>query len=158
MEGRSTYEIDMLAHVSAWLMLACGGLFAGGILFVAVERVNQWRRMPLDQYVVDFRRSVYRLDPFLPILGTVTTVAAGLFALNTRGCSAVLAWMGVSLNAAIIITSIVIAEPINARFRRLLEGQAPANVDQLRVRWRKFHMVRTAMVLASLSCLAAAVL
>lgn len=58
-----------LVHASAWLMASFAGLFSGGILIVAVERLNLWRRMPVDQYVVDFRRSLYRLDPLMPILG-----------------------------------------------------------------------------------------
>jgi hypothetical protein len=39
----------MITHFSAWLMVAAGGLFSGGIFFVAVERLNLWRRMPVDQ-------------------------------------------------------------------------------------------------------------
>jgi hypothetical protein len=50
-----------ITQLAAWVMLAFGGLFSGGILIVAVERVNLWRRMPVDQYVIDFRRSLYRL-------------------------------------------------------------------------------------------------
>ena len=86
-----------LSHASAWLMVAFAGLFSGGILIVAVERVNLWRRMPVDQYVVDFRRSLYRLDPMMPILGTLAALGAVVYALNTGGRAAVLAWVGVAL-------------------------------------------------------------
>jgi hypothetical protein len=146
-----------IAHVSAWLMVAAGGLFSGGILFVAVERVNQWRRMPIDQYVVDFRRALYRLDPLLPILGALSALAAVVFALNSGGPPALLAWIGSALIALIIIASIVIAEPMNSKFRRLTEGQAPERVDEIRVRWRRFHWARTALALTAFACLAAAV-
>jgi hypothetical protein len=57
-----------ITHLSAWFILAAGGLFSGGIFFVAVERLNLWQRMPVDQYVVDFRRSVYRADLLMPIM------------------------------------------------------------------------------------------
>ena len=46
-------------QLAAWVMLAFGGLYSGAILFYAVDRVHVWRRMSVDQYVVDFRRSLY---------------------------------------------------------------------------------------------------
>ena len=72
-----------ITHLSAWLMVAAGGLFSGGISFVAVERLNLWQRMPVDQYVVDFRRSVYRADLLMPIMGNISALGAVVFALNS---------------------------------------------------------------------------
>ncbi|MEB3980095.1 DUF1772 domain-containing protein [Mycobacterium sp. 663a-19] len=146
-----------LTHASAWLMVSFAGLFSGGIFFVAVERLNLWRRMPVDQYVVDFRRSLYRLDPLMPILGTIAALSAVVFAFNTGGRASTLAWIGVSLIGVIMVASIAVAEPMNSKFRRLSEGQAPEGVDQLRVSWRHFHWARTAVALAALACLAAAI-
>lgn len=146
-----------LIHVSAWLMAVCGGLFSGAILIVAVERVNLWRRMPTAQYVVDFRRSLYRSDPLIPIMGGLSASAAVVYALHSHDRSAVMAWIGVALIAVIMLASIVVAEPMNSKFRRLPEGQAPAGVEQLRIAWRRFHFVRTGLALAALACLTAAV-
>jgi dipeptide/tripeptide permease len=146
-----------IAHISAWLMVAAGGLFSGGILFVAVERVNQWQRMPVDQYVIDFRRALYRLDPLLPILGALTALAAVVFALNSDERAAVLAWIGTAMIVAIIIASVSIAEPMNSKFRRLSEGKAPDGVERIRVSWGRFHLARTVVALGSFACLAAAV-
>jgi dipeptide/tripeptide permease len=143
-------------HVSTWLMVAFGGLFAGGILFVAVERTNLWRRMPIEQYATDFRRSLYRLDPLIPILGTVSALSALVFALNIDGPAALLTWIGIALIAVIMIASIAIAEPMNMKFRRLPEGQAPEGADELRKKWRRFHLMRTVIALVSFGCLAAA--
>jgi hypothetical protein len=145
-----------IAHLSAWLMVAFGGLFSGGIFFVAVERLNLWRRMPVEQYVVDFRRSVYRADPLMPIMGNISALGAVVFALHSAGRPATLAWLGTALIATIMVTSIVIAEPINSRFRRLPEGQRPEGAEQLRIRWRRFHLARTGVALLSLACLTAA--
>jgi Domain of unknown function (DUF1772) len=145
-----------ITRLAAWLMVTFGGLFAGGVLIVAVERVNLWRRMPVDQYVIDFRRSLYRLDPLLPIMGTLSALGAVVFALNSEGHAAVLAWIGIALIAAIMIASIALAEPMNSKFRRLPEGQAPEGAEQLRIAWRRFHCVRTVVALGALACLAAA--
>ncbi|HEY0450821.1 DUF1772 domain-containing protein [Actinophytocola sp.] len=146
-----------LAQLGSWLMLASGGPFAGGILVVAVERTNLWRRMPVEQYAVDFRRSLARVDPMLPILGALSCAGALLFALNTGGRPAALTWVAVALLAVIIVSSLIVAEPINARFRRLPEGSAPEGAERLRIVWRRFHYGRTLLGIAAFACIVGAV-
>jgi len=146
-----------LAQLGTWLMLASGGLFAGGILVVAVERTNLWRRMPVEQYAVDFRRSLARVDPMLPILGAVTCAGALLFALHATGRPATLTWTAVALLGVIIVSSLVVAEPINARFRRVPEGDTPEGAERLRVTWRRFHYSRTLLGVAAFVCIVGAV-
>jgi hypothetical protein len=143
-------------QLAAWVMLAFGGLYSGAILIYAVDRVHVWRRMPVDQYVVDFRRSLFRADPLIPIMGILGALGAVVFALNTTGRATVLAWVGFALIALIIVASITLAEPMNSKFRRLPEGQAPDRVEQLRIAWCRFHWARTVMALGALACLAAA--
>ncbi|WP_431237765.1 anthrone oxygenase family protein [Mycolicibacterium aichiense] len=146
-----------LIQVTAWLSIFFGGLFSGAILIVAVERVNLWQRMPIEQYVVDFRRALYRLDPLIPIMGVLSGVSAVVFALNADNHSAVFAWIGVALIVVIMVASIFLAEPMNSKFRRLPEGQAPEGAEQLRIAWRRFHWARTVVALAALASLAVAV-
>ena len=146
-----------LTRIGAWLMLAAGGLFAGGILVVAVERTNLWRRMPVQQYAVDFRRSLARVDPMLPILGAASGAGALLFALNSTGRAAALTWVAVALFGVIIVGSLIVAEPINARFRRLPEGDPPPSAERLRVTWRRFHYGRTLLGIAAFTCAVGAV-
>jgi uncharacterized membrane protein len=143
-------------QVSAWTMLVFCGLWTGGIMIFAVERTNLWRRMPIDQYAVDFRRSLFRVDPLMPILGIITAVAAAVFASKCGHSARILAWMGVILDALVIVISITIAEPINSKFRRLPEGQAPEMAEHYRVVWRRFHAWRTVVALGAFGCLAAA--
>ena len=143
-------------QLAAWVMLAFGGLYSGAILFYAVDRVHVWRRMPVDQYVVDFRRSLFRADPLVPIMGVLSELGAVVFAINSGGRAAVLASIGIALIAMIIVASISLAEPINSRFRRVPEGQAPDRVEQLRITWCRFHCARTVVALGALACLAAA--
>ena len=101
-------------QLAAWVMLAFGGLYSGAILVYAVDRVHVWRRMPVDQYVVDFRRSLYRADPLIPIMGVFGALGAVVFALNSAGRAAVLAWIGFALIALIMVASITLAEPMNS--------------------------------------------
>ena len=142
---------------ATWIMLFFGGLFTGGILLVAVERTNLWRRMPLDQYSVDFRRSVLRIDPMMPILGAITSAGAAVFASNSYGDAQLLAWVAFGLQVAIILASVVIAEPMNSRFRRLPEGEVPQDAGAIRDKWRAFHTARTVSALSMLACLTGAV-
>ena len=112
-------------QLAAWVMLAFGGLYSGAILVYAVDRVHVWRRMPVDQYVVHFRRSLYRADPLIPIMGIVSALGALVFALNTGGRAAVLAWIGIALIALIVVASITLAEPINSRFGGFPRAKRP---------------------------------
>ncbi|MBV8789784.1 MAG: DUF1772 domain-containing protein [Mycobacterium sp.] len=143
-------------QLAAWVMLAFGGLYSGAILIYAVDRVHVWRQMPVDQYVVDFRRSLYRADPLIPIMGVLSALGAVVFALNSDSRAAVLAWIGFALIAVIMVASITLAEPVNSQFRRLPEGMAPDRVEQLRITWCTFHRARTVVALGALACLAAA--
>ena len=143
-------------QLAAWVMLAFGGLYSGAILIYAVDRVDVWRRMPVDQYVVDFRRSLFRADPMVPIMGSLGALGAVWFALNSTGRATVLAWTGFALIALIMVASITLAEPMNSKFRRLPEGQAPDRVEQLRITWCRFHWARTVVALGALACLVAA--
>ncbi len=137
-------------------MQVAGGLFAGGIMVVAFERVPQWQRMPVEQYAVDFRRTLHRLDPLLPILGGLSAVGAAAHVRAAGGRSAVLAATGIGVVVAIIGGSVVIAEPINSKFRRLPEGGVPTDAHRMRLRWRRFHQVRTIAALLALGSFAAA--
>jgi hypothetical protein len=146
----------MTTQLAAAVMLAFGGLYSGAILIYAVDRVHVWRRMSVDQYVVDFRRSLYRADSLIPIIGVLSELGAAVFALNSTGRAAVLAWSGSALIALIFVASVTLAEPMNSKFRRLPEGQAPARVEHLRIAWCRFHRARTVVALAALACLVAA--
>jgi Domain of unknown function (DUF1772) len=138
------------------LMLASGGLFTGGLVWYAWERVWIWRRLSLDEFAVDFRRSVRKADPAMPILLVVCGAAAGAFAFLTEGRPRTLSLLGVGFLAAILIGSLIIAEPINSQFRRRPEGSVPPQAERLRRVWRRFHLLRTGLGIAALCCLIAA--
>jgi hypothetical protein len=135
------------------VMLIPGAIWAGIVFFYAVERVVLWARMPLDQYVVDFRRSLYRADPLQPILAIVSAGGAVWFALQTDGTASTFAWIAVALYALVIAISVLFPERINSQFRRRAEGEAPPDVAALRVRWRKLHLIRTVPAMGVLVCL-----
>ena len=141
---------------SAWFMLIFCGLWAGVILTFQVERISLWTQMPIEQYAVDFRRSLFRVDPMQPILAVLACITGGYFAWFSFGMPRLLAWVSVALMIVVVVASIVIAEPINSRFRRLPEGQIPDGAERDRVAWRRFHTIRTIFTMAAFACCAGA--
>jgi Domain of unknown function (DUF1772) len=144
-------------RISTIVMLGAGGLFTGGVVWYAWERVWIWRRLALVEYAVDFRRSVRKADPALPILLVICGTAAVAFALLSSGAARALSLSGVGLLFAILVSSIVLAEPINSQFRRRQEGVVPPDADRLRRRWRRFHLVRTALAVSAFAAFVTAV-
>jgi hypothetical protein len=149
----------MLEALRPWtiVMLGAGGLFTGGLVWYAWERVWIWRRLDLREFAVDFRRSVRKADPAMPILLVICGAAAGVFASIAEGQARALALVGIGLLAVILVGSIVVAEPINSQFRRLPEGVVPPQGERLRRLWRRFHLVRTGLGIAAFACLITAV-
>src|SRR5262245_7538510 len=139
------------------VLLATGGVFTGGVVWYAWERVWIWRRLGLAEYAVDFRRSLRKADPALPILLVICACAAAAFAWQTSGAARMLATAGIVPLAIILVSSIVLAEPINSQFRRRPEGVVPPDAERLRFVWRRFHLVRTALAVAAFALIVTAV-
>jgi TRAP-type C4-dicarboxylate transport system permease large subunit len=133
--------------VSAGMMLLFGGLWTGAVLIVALERTAIWQRMSLEQYAVDFRRSLLRSGPILTILGLAAAIAAIVFAVHSNGHARELACAGVAGFVLVVVASIVFAAPIEAQFRRNPEGHVPEKAEHYRLFWRRFHAGRTLVAL-----------
>jgi hypothetical protein len=139
------------------VMLSAGGLFTGGLVWYAWERVWIWRRLDFREFAVDFRRSVRKADPAMPILLVTCGTAADVFASIAEGRARTLSLAGIGLLLVILVGSIVVAEPINSRFRGLPEGVVPPQAERLRRLWRRFHLIRTCLGIAAFACLITAV-
>lgn len=78
------------------------------------------------------------------------------FTLNRSGAAtAFAAWAGLGL-IVLVVTSILVAEPINLKCFRLPEGQVPEAADYYGTLWRRFHAARNLASLAALGCPGAA--
>jgi hypothetical protein len=149
--------MSVALRISTIVMLGAGGLFTGGVVWYAWERVWIWRRLALPAYAVDFRRSLRKADPALPILLVTCATAAVAFSWQTSGAARLLASAGIGLLAVILVSSLVLAEPINNQFRRRPEGAVPPDAERLRRLWRRFHLIRTALAVAAFALLITAV-
>lgn len=137
------------AHVGGIFMVLFGGVASGVMWGITVDRLPVWARMSSVEYATDFRRLLLHVDPMMPIFVSLSAGGAILFALERSGTARSLAWVTVALQALIMVTSVSLAEPVNSKFRRLPEGTPPPDVQKLRVFWRRFHSVRTAVSLAA---------
>jgi len=143
-------------QLSAWLMLIFCGLWTGGINVIAVDRLSVWKRMSVEEYAVDFRRHLLRVDPMMPILAVLTLIPAVYFATHAGPSASKAAWVGAGLVLLVIIASVSFAEPVNSKFRRLPEGTVPEGAERYRVFWRRFHTCRNVVAIVALVSLAAA--
>jgi hypothetical protein len=113
--------------------------------------------MSLQEYAVDFRRLLFRVDPMMPILAVLTIIPAVYFAIYASPLASKAAWAGAGLVLLVIVASVSLAEPVNSKFRRLPEGSVPDGAEGYRVFWRRFHILRNVVAIMSLACLVAAV-
>jgi hypothetical protein len=127
-------------------MLFFGGLFAGCALIFAVERVWVWKAMGTREFSEDFRRSLPRVDPFIPLLGLAALVGATVFAFKASQDATVFAVIAIGAVAIVMVVSLTLMEPINTRFRRSPSGSVPAEAERLRTRWRRLHLTRTTLI------------
>lgn len=131
-------------------MLLFGGLAAGGIWVIAIDRLAVWNRMSVVEYATDFRRTLKHVDPMMPIFVSLAGIGAVLFSIQSSGISTLFGWLGLAFLLVIMIGSVMFGEPINSKFRRLPEGTPPEDASQLRAFWRRFHFARTAVAVLAL--------
>ncbi len=131
-------------------LLVLSGIWTGGIATIAWERIPIWRRMTPLERAVDFRRTLYRMDPTMPILAVAIVVLGIASALQHDGAARTLTWAAIGCVLLIVIGTTAILEPMNSKFRRLPEGTPPDNADAILATWGKLHIARTAVAVVSL--------
>jgi hypothetical protein len=133
----------------AMVMLFSGGLFVGGLVVIAWERLPAWRATDPAQFPAGFARTLARVDHLQPAL-LVTCLGATIgFATTTSGPARTLTILAAGGLLVVLVGSLAWLVPIQ---RRLTAAAAapppPAQVEVLRARWLGGHLVRTALALA----------
>ena len=139
-------------------LVVLSGIWTGAITTIAWERIPVWRRLDPVPRAVDFRRSLYRMDPTMPILAIAVLVLGVIHALRLDGDVRTLTWLAVGGVALIVVGSLLLLEPINSKFRRLPEGTPPPDAATLHARWARLHLARAVVAVASLALLVTATL
>jgi hypothetical protein len=122
-------------------MLISGGLFAGGLMSIAWERIPAWRRTQLAEFRIGFALTLRRVDRLQPALLSVTLASTIGFAVTAAGSARTLAVFVAGGFLLILVGSLVWLVPIQ---RTLQSGSelAAATVDELRTRWLRGHLIR----------------
>jgi Domain of unknown function (DUF1772) len=140
----------------AVLALLSAGLFATGVVPIAYERAPAWRAADHATFRAEFAHTLRRMDRLQPALLLICLISSIAFAVSASGAARTLAGLAASCLAAVLIGSGAGLVPIQ---RRLVDPRADltaADVDRLRTRWLRGHLIRTAVALAASALLAVA--
>ena len=130
------------------LMLAAGGLFAGGAATFAWSRVPIWRRMPLPEFLRDFEQTLQWTDKVQPALLVTAIVGTIAYALTTDGsgrgvaiaaATGFVATLGGSLGYLVPLQRRIIATPV----------QQAASIEEMRLRWFTGNFGRSLLATAA---------
>jgi Domain of unknown function (DUF1772) len=139
----------------ASLMLIAGGLFAGGTATFAWSRVPIWRRMPVQQFIGDFKETLRRTDKVQPALLVAAIVSATGFALTADGPARMLALVGAAGFIATLAASIAILVPLQRRIVATPPAEVKA-IDEMRARWFRGHLGRSTLAASAFVAVALA--
>ena len=135
-------------------MLLSSGLFVGGLVAIAWERIPAWRASDLTDFRTGFAHTLRRMDRLQPALLVVCLGSTIGFAGSTGGAARTLAALAAGGLLVVLVGSVALLVPIQRRL--VASGPAPpsAATEVLRARWLGGHLVRTAL---ALGCFALAV-
>jgi Domain of unknown function (DUF1772) len=131
-------------------MLISAGLFAGGIVSIAWERLPAWRAAELADFRVAFAHTLRRVDRLQPALLVVCLASTIGFALSADGAAQLPALLAAAGFLAVLIGSGVLLVPVQ---RRLVSSEAELpspEAERLRRLWLRGHVIRTAVALVAL--------
>ncbi len=128
-------------------MMSSGGLFAGGVASIAWERVPAWRRMHLSDFQAGFAHTLRRVDRLQPALLSICLVSTIGFAVTAAGAARTLAVFAAAGFLLILVGSVAWLIPIQRTLTSGSELRA-ADVEGLRARWLRGHLMRTVVAVA----------
>jgi Anthrone oxygenase len=135
----------------ALLMLIAGGLFTGGVLSVAWERIPAWRAADLPDFRIAFAHTLLRVDRLQPVLLVVCLISTIGFALSEGGGARIAAVVAAAGFLIVLVGSAAWLVPIQRRLVAPGPERPPSELEKLRAQWLRGHLIRTAVALASLT-------
>jgi len=134
----------------AIVMLISGGLFTGGVVSIAWERVPAWRETELADFRSAFANTLRRVDRLQPVLLVVFILSTVGFAVSTGGSGRAAALAAVAGLLIILAGSVGWLVPIQKRLVAARADEPAEDFDRLRAQWLRGHLIRTVVALAAL--------
>jgi Anthrone oxygenase len=132
-------------------MLVGGGLFAGGVVSIAWERIPTWRAIDLPNFQTAFAHTLRRVDRLQPALLAVCLISTTGFALSEGGAARIFAVLAAAGFLIVLLVSAAWLVPIQRRLVASRAEQTSAELERLRAQWLRGHLIRTFVTLASLT-------
>ena len=135
----------------AIVMLISGGLFAGGVVSIAWERVPAWRGMAVPEFQTSFAHTLRRVDRIQPVLLTICLVSTTGFAASAKGPVRLPALLTAGCLLIVLLGSAVWLVPLQRRLVTLRVDQSSPSLQRLRDQWFRGHLIRTVVSVVALS-------
>jgi hypothetical protein len=142
--------------VWATLMLMSSGLFSGGVIVIAWERVPSWRTLPLPRFRTEFAATIRVADHVQPALLLASIITTIGFGITVDGAARTLAFVGAAGFIVTLAASVAVLVPLQRRIVASSGEDAPA-LEAMRRRWFVGHLGRSALSVASFLLVAIAV-
>jgi len=132
-----------------------GGITAGVLFAVALSVVPALFAMETGTYVHAHRLLGRNWDPTMPVIVLSSALVNGVLAVRT---SEALFWAATVLLLGVSAVSHLCNVPINRRVKSVTDPSSlPADWEDPRPLWRRWHLLRTALAVLALAATAAAV-
>lgn len=129
-------------------MLVSGGLFAGGVMSIAWERIPAWRRANLQEFRATFAHTLRRVDRLQPALLAVCLVSTIGFGINASGAARNFAVAAAGGCLITLVGSLAWLVPIQRRVVAQEPMSSWTAIENLRAQWLRGHLIRTASAAA----------
>ncbi|MGK5641151.1 anthrone oxygenase family protein [Streptomyces sp. URMC 126] len=147
-----------MTAVLAVVALLGGGVTAGVLFAVALSVVPALLAMDTGTYVYAHRLLGRNWDPTMPAVVLGSALVNGVLAGLTEGAARALFVLAVVLLVGVSAVSHLCNVPINRRVKAIIDPAAlPADWQDPRPLWRRWHLLRTALAVLALGVTAAAV-
>jgi hypothetical protein len=140
--------------MSEWFaipMLLAGGLFAGGVTSIALERIPAWRGAALSDFLPAFAHTLRRVDRIQPALLVVCLVSTIGFAIAAEGTARTSALLAIACLLIVLVGSVAWLVPIQRQLVGATTEQPSRGLERLRSQWLRGHWIRTVVSLIALS-------
>ncbi len=147
----------MISALMVVALLGCGT--AAGVMFaVAVSVVPALRDLPVDRYIQAHQLLGRNWDPTMPIIVLGTCVAEAVLAALARSAAGTALF---ALSSVLLLASSLVSHLLNVPLNRMVKKMRsdvppPPGWRDPRPEWRKWHLLRTALIITAFAATACA--